>query len=444
VTAVDGTPVDVAASTTPTSTRSLKLAGALAGASATPLLVLFGMNFLDEFDRIAFAALTPEIRDAFNLTDGAIVAIGAVSALFMLVGALPLGYLGDRFPRTRVVTVCAVVWSLMCVVVGLAWIVPVLFMARLFGGVARTSNEVLHPSLLVDYYEPSTHPRVFQIHRIAHPLSAVFGLAAGGLGALLGWRPTFIISAVPMTLLIVALARLPEPRRGGARPPLGPEEIEIIDDEVPLSFREARRQVFQIRTLKRTWFGGFLLGAAFIAAAQLLSLYFEHVYDYGPLGRGVVQFVFGAGIVAGIMIGAGASARAAASGNFARLPLVIAASFLTCSAALVGMAAMPWVGTSIAFALVLGIGLGIYQPAYYPLVGRIVPPRVRTQGFAYTLVFAGLGALLAVPLAKYGENSSYRGAFAILAVLVTVGAAIVATATRYVDEDIARIDAASA
>ena len=123
--------------------------------------------------RIAFAALTPEIRDAFHLSDGAIVAIGAVSSLFLLVGALPLGYLGDRLPRVRLVTVCAVVWSVMCILTGLAWVVPILFLARLFAGVARTSNEVIHPSLLVDYYEPATHPRVFQVHRTAQPLSAV-------------------------------------------------------------------------------------------------------------------------------------------------------------------------------------------------------------------------------------------------------------------------------
>jgi predicted MFS family arabinose efflux permease len=275
------------------------------------------------------------------------------------------------------------------------------------------------------------------------PLSAVFGLAVGGMGALFGWRPTFMISALPMTLLIIALARLPEPRRGGARPPLAEGEIEIIEDEPPLSFREARRELFKIRTLKRAWAGGLLLGAAFIAAAQLLSLFFEHVYGFGPFGRGVVQFAFGAGIVAGILIGAGAAARASVTGNFARLPLVIGASFLTCSTALVGMAVMPWAATSVAFSFLLGIGLGIYQPAYYPLVGRIVPPRVRTQGYAYALVFAGLGALIAVPLAKFGEHSSYRIAFVLLAVLVTVGAAIVASAGKHVDADIARVDAAN-
>lgn len=440
MTAVGGPSVDTAAPVPAPSTGASRWSTALAGASATPLLVLFGMNLLDEFDRIAFAALTPEIRDAFRLTDESIVAIGAVSSLFLLVGALPLGYLGDRFRRVRVVTVCAVVWSVMCVLTGLAWMVPILLVARCLGGVARTSNEVVHPSLLVDYYEPAAHPRAFQIHRLAMPLSAVFGLAVGGLGALVGWRATFMISAVPMTLLIVALARLPEPRRGGARPPLAPGELEIIDDEPAPTFREARRILFQIRTLRRAWAGGLLLGAAFIAAAQLLSLYFEHVYAFGPFGRGVVQFFFGGGIVAGILIGAQASARASASGNFARLPLVIGASFLTCSVALVGMAVMPWAATSVAFSFLLGTGLGIYQPAYYPLVARIVPPRVRTQAYAYALVFAGLGALIAVPLARFGQQSSFRAAFAILAALVTVGAGVVASAGRHVAADVARVD----
>src|SRR5688500_16008016 len=122
------------------------------GAPFLPLLVLFGLNLVDEFDRIAFSALTPEIRDAFGMSDAQIVAIGAVSALFMLVGALPFGYLGDRFPRTRIAGIAAIVWGTMAVLTGAAWAVPVLLFARMFSGVARTSNEVVHPSLLVDYY----------------------------------------------------------------------------------------------------------------------------------------------------------------------------------------------------------------------------------------------------------------------------------------------------
>ena len=69
---------------------------ATAGYSLLPLGLLFTLNFVDEFDRIAFAALTPEIRDAFDLSDTGITAVAAVTSVFALLAALPLGILADR------------------------------------------------------------------------------------------------------------------------------------------------------------------------------------------------------------------------------------------------------------------------------------------------------------------------------------------------------------
>jgi MFS family permease len=431
VTALSGAPPEVEPARAP----SRRWSPDLGGAAIAPLAVLFGLNLVDELDRIAFAALTPEIRDAFGLADAQIVAIGAVSAVFILVGALPLGYLGDRVSRTRIAGVAGLVWGTCAVLTGMAWAIPVLFVARLGSGVARTSNEVVHPSLLADLYEPALHPKVFQVHRLASPLSAATGLLVGVVAAAFGWRATFVLAAIPTFILLALLLRLTEPVRG---------ESAGMSEQCaePMSFGDARRSLFAVRTLRRCWLGGFLLGVAFIANAQLLSLFFEHVHHFGPFGRGVVQFAYGAGMVAGIIAGARAAGRATVSGRFERLTVVIAVSFLMGAAALLGMALAPWAAAAVLLVFVLGVGLGVYQPAYYPLVARIVDPRIRTQAYGWTLVFAGLGALFAVPLARFGEHQSYRVAFAILAGLVLLGAAVIASSGRRVADDIDRITGA--
>lgn len=410
----------------------------LGGAPATPLLVLFGLNLVDEFDRIAFANLSPEIAADLGISEAAVVAVGALSAVFILVAALPLGYLGDRFPRTRIAGVAALVWGTLAVVTGLAWVLPVLFLARLGSGIARTSNEVVHPSLLADYYSPRVLPQVFRVHRAASPLGLGAAIAIGAIANVVGWRVTFFLTAVPTLLLVSVLARLHEPPRTGS------VELQVGDepDAPPISFGEARRALFAVRTLRRCWLGGFLLGVALIANAQLLSLFFKNEHGFDPFQRGIVQFTVGLGTVVGILVGGHAASRASASGRYDRLPYVVAASFLATAVALGGMAVVPWPVASVGLALILGIGLGVYQPAYFPLVARIVPPRIKTQAYGWTLVFAGLGAILAIPLARYGENVSYRGAFAILAGLIVVGALVVASARRQVEADIIRADAA--
>ena len=409
----------------------------LDGADATPLLVLFGLNLVDEFDRLAYSTLLPEIRDAFSLSDAEAVAIGTVAAVMMLLGALPIGYLGDRFPRTRIAGIAAVVWGTMAVLTGLAWMVPVLFVARLGSGIARTSNEVVHPSLLADYYTPAVLPTAIQVHRLAQPFSYVAALLAGGIAAVAGWRWAFVVLAIPTFVLLTMLARLKEPARGGS--------LALVDDKPKVlesyTFREARRELFKVRTLRRCWLGGFLLGIALIANGQLLSLFFEDVFEFGPFQRGVVQFTLGLGTVVGIVVGARAARKATGAGRFHGLCDVVGAAFGTCAVGLIGMAITPWWPPAVLVVFAVGIGLGIYQPAYFPLVARIVPPQVRTQAYGYSLMFVGLGALLAIPIARFGERESYRVAFAVLAGIVALGAFVITTARRHVAADIVRADA---
>ena len=409
----------------------------LGGADAMPLFVLFGLNLVDEFDRLAYATLLPEIRDAFSLSDDQAVAIGTVAAVMMLLGALPIGYLGDRFARTRIAGVAAVVWGTMAVLTGVAWVVPVLVVARIGSGIARTSNEVVHPSLLADYYTPAVLPTAIQVHRLAQPFSYVAALLAGGIAAVAGWRWAFIVLAVPTFVFLTMLVRLKEPLRGGS--------LDLLDDEPAaiesFTFRQARKALFEVRTLRRCWLGGFLLGIALIANGQLLSLFFEDVFDFGPFQRGVVQFTLGLGTVAGIVVGARAARAATAAGRFHGLCNVVGAAFATCAAGLVGMAVTPWWPPAVLVVFAVGVGLGIYQPAYFPLVARIVPPQVRTQAYGYSLMFVGLGALLAIPIARFGERESYRVAFAVLAGIVALGALVITSARRHVAADIERADA---
>ena len=48
------------------------------GESTYPLLVLFGLNAVDELDRTAFGILLPNIRDEYNLDNTAVLGLVAV------------------------------------------------------------------------------------------------------------------------------------------------------------------------------------------------------------------------------------------------------------------------------------------------------------------------------------------------------------------------------
>src|SRR5262245_55674308 len=80
-------------------------------AALFPLVVLFGLNAVDELDRTAFSVLLPEIRDDFGLKTSEILAVVALAALAALLVAVPVGFSADRWRRVRIATIAGAVWG---------------------------------------------------------------------------------------------------------------------------------------------------------------------------------------------------------------------------------------------------------------------------------------------------------------------------------------------
>src|SRR5262245_53726601 len=89
-----------------------------AGYAAFPLLVLFGLNAVDELDRTVFGVLAPNIRDYFNLSNGGFTALVAVTLLGGLLLEVPLAFYSDRLPRVRIAVLGAAVWAVFGLMTG--------------------------------------------------------------------------------------------------------------------------------------------------------------------------------------------------------------------------------------------------------------------------------------------------------------------------------------
>ena len=408
----------------------------LGGAPLAPLGILFALNLVDEFDRVAFGVLSPEIRDHFDLSDGGIVGIGALAAVFALCAALPIGYYADRVNRVRLSAAAALVWGTMTVFTGLAPAVIFLILARMGAGLGRIVNEPVHASLLSDYYPPDKHPRIFAIHRLANPLSLGFAVAIGALGAWWGWQPVFFVLAIPTFLLVGLLSRLREPVRGESFDADLATQAQQAES-IPLA--EARRQLYAVRTLKRMWSAIFFLGIGSITLPQIVSLFFEKEYGFSSQGRGFVAFTSGAGTVIGLFFGQRLATKAFAAGQSYKLAIYFGASLTWLGLNLVLMAVVPWSGVSVFFNFMAGIGVGAYQPNYFPLVGLVAPPRIRSQAYAWAILYLGAGGILSPVIASIGDSDAgYRVAVAVLSGLLILGAGIAASAYRFVARDMAQ------
>src|SRR5687767_4057938 len=69
--------------------------------AAYALAVLFLINTLNFFDRVIGGALGEPIRREFNLSDGALGALGTAFTLLYAFVGIPLGRLSDRGSRDR-------------------------------------------------------------------------------------------------------------------------------------------------------------------------------------------------------------------------------------------------------------------------------------------------------------------------------------------------------
>ncbi len=412
--------------------RGLKKA--TAGYSLLPLGLLFTLNFVDEFDRIAFAALTPEIRDAFDLSDTGITAVAAVTSVFALLAALPLGILADRFNRVKISIAAGFLWGIAAVATGLVWAVPLLYLVRFLSGVGRITNEVVHPSLLSDYYPAKSHPQVYGTHRLANAAAPIAGPIAGVIAGAVSWEAAFFVLAIPTAFALVGSFRLREPNRGES---VDADLAAAQAEKAPVSFVEARKQLFAIPTLKRFYWGAFFFGIGTIQLGTLISLYFENVFDFGPAARGWVQFVLGAGTVTGLVTGSRLAANEVRKGNLARLGFIVGAAFSPFAIGMIILAASPVSAVALVGAFVIAVGNGGWQPSYFSLLGTVAPPRLRSQAYAFGVMIYGAGGLAYVVLFGIfgGEEGNYRGLTIAMAVITGIAGAIGISTQRFIQSD---------
>jgi ABC-type branched-subunit amino acid transport system ATPase component/predicted MFS family arabinose efflux permease len=420
-----------------------RLRRATGGAAVTPLLVLLGLNAVDELDRTAFAALSPEIRSSFGVSVGAISAIAALSSFTILLAGYPLGFVSDRLRRTTVAGCAAAVWALATFLTGVVAGVLLLCVVRAVSGIGQAVNRPTHSSLLSDYYPPDRHSRVFSAYYLGNPLGQGVALALIGPVVYLAdritgaapdetyWQPVFWLLAVPSALLVIASFRLTEPPRGGVET----SEEEALAEQVP--FREAFRTILTIRTLRRDYGGAALVGGGVIALAAILANFYEEVYGVGPTGRGLL---LGAGVafsvvgnVAGGFVGDRLYARSPAyAQQLIGWSIVAIGVFF----ALAAVAPVLWL--SVGFAWLGALCNGVYNGPGARITAAVVPARIRAQGYAAVDVFLAVGIFTAVPAFLVVDAHGLRWGLFSLTPLLVVGGLIYVSAQRFVVNDIAR------
>jgi branched-chain amino acid transport system ATP-binding protein len=415
------------------------------GESAFPLVVLFGLNAVDELDRTAFGILLPNIRDHFGLDNTKVLSIVALSSVAALALQVPIAQYADRSRRVPLAIAGALVWALFSGMTGLATGVVMLTVARSGSSLGKAVIDPTHNSLLADYYPVEARQRVFSTHRAANAVGAFIGpISAGLLAYAFDWRVPFLVFVFPTLIFALLAFRLREPVRGRwEREASGASEEVAGTEEVVPSFAESWRTVQKIPTLQRLWWSLPFLATAMIGFVTLAALLYEQQFHLDERQRGVAAAIAEPFQLVGLVYGTRYITRKFV-GDMRGLIRFVSQVALVTSFASVGFAFAPTAWFAVMLNCVISATLAIVGPGILVALSLAIPARARATGFSVASLWVIPGLLILPLIGWISSNWGIRWGMLTMLPLFVIGSLILSTAQHTIDGDIAQVWQASA
>jgi ABC-type branched-subunit amino acid transport system ATPase component/predicted MFS family arabinose efflux permease len=411
--------------------RLRDLSGYLAGEPLFPLVVLFLLNAVDEFDTRTFEVLGPEIADHFNIKVSRFGLITILVVFLVPFVSVPVSYLADRTRRMPLAIAGAAVWGAFSVATGLAPSLGVLIAMRVGSSFGKVVNEPVHGALIADAYSPKVRVKAFGLHSLANPAGATVGaILAGFIADAYGFRAPFFILAIPTVIALIVATRLKEPERG---------RFEVVEAVTAPPLRETAAKLWAVRSLRYQWIGGAFTSGAILGVGVLVPFYLRDEFGVRPGPRGVLLGVGTALSIAGVLYGTAIAQRKINDRPRDGLRLLCWAG-LGAGACMLGMAASPHLVPATLFLWTIIVIFAFVTPGLRAITALVAPPEMRSSAFA----FAGLIALAGAPLAligfAIGDSAGMRWALAVMTPVFVRGVLYFWQASGYLDDDVERLD----
>jgi MFS family permease len=306
------------------------------------LLLLIAATTAGSYARVAVGPLQEAIRVALGLNDNEIALVqGPALALLIVMGAMPLGVVIDRYSRVRILFMFALCNAAGSVFTALSSGLATLFVARCIVGMTAIGGGIAAISLLSDIYEPAQRGRATMAIAIGQAGGAAAAFALGGKLLTVyasesdGWRMAMLWLAALVVPVAFALLAMREPQRAGI----------VVKNR---SVRGALVELWSYRDMIAPLVGGVVLveiavGAPLTWAAPMFARNFRLQPDRIGVILGTVMIVsgvvgpMGGGLIADICERTGGTRRTIVAlsglallgipaGCFSMLPSVAAAS----------------------------------------------------------------------------------------------------------------------
>ena len=416
----------------------IRAVGEVAGSGPVfALLILFGLNCVDELDRTGFGILLPNVRDAFGMSNTGILTLVALTLLGAFLMQMPIAVWADRGNRVFITLLGAATWAAFSIMTGLSTAIWMLIVARAGAGIGRAVVDPTHASLLSDWFPVDRRPAVFSFHRAANVLGQFLGpLLAGGIAYLTDWRVPFLVFAVPTVILVVLGTRMKEPIRGAQERRASGASDEVVETEEPIpSFAESWRLLWKIEVLRRIWYAVPFLAVSLIGFVSLASLLYSDVYRLDELQRGYLAAVVEPFQLLGLAVGARLGTRLFLKSPALIFRLLRWVSFVAAALA-AGFAYAPNIAVAVVFNVLLTADLAILLPGILATLSLAIPARARAVGFSVASWWAIPGLALLPLIGWIGDNWGTRLGMLVMTPILLVGGLMISSGGSVIQRDI--------
>jgi sugar phosphate permease len=410
------------------------------------LAVLFLVNLFNYVDRQIMSGVLPLVQDDLLLSDTALGALASAFTILYLVGSIPLGVLGDRVSRNRLIAVGVAVWGAATFLSGVARSYGQLFFTRALVGIGEASYGPTATAMVSDLFPKSRRGLVNGLFNAAIPLGGAIGVIVGGvMGSHFGWRAAFLLVGVPSLVLAGLAWRLGDPPRGG-QDILAADGPSAADGTLPAATAPPILMGI-VRLLRTPTFlmvcaVGMLVAFAIGAFNHWLPLYLHRVKR---LSIPEASFWFGLlsasggflGVVVGGFVG-DALTRRTPAGHL----LTIATGFIV--SAPLGLVVLLNQNRSVFLPALFGavFFLLLYVGSVNAVIHNVVEPGLRATALAIFVFLINVGGAAVSPfvVGLISDRRSLQGAMLLLPVIVFFAGLIALAAASVVAADMHRVE----
>jgi DHA1 family inner membrane transport protein len=174
-----------------------------------PLVLLGAGIFLAVSTEMLPVGLLPEIGRGLGVSQSATGLLVSLYAVLVTVTTVPIAAFVERWPRRTVLAVLLGAYLVSNVLFAVAPGYAVAIVARTVGGLAHAGFFAVAVAAAVSLVEPERAGRAVAGVGVGNALALVFGVPLGTLlGTALGWRWAFVVLAVALAVLAVAVLRV--------------------------------------------------------------------------------------------------------------------------------------------------------------------------------------------------------------------------------------------